>query len=142
MALFVGGMLVFRKTLFANSFHRGLTLLTLSTVTTTFAVRVMAWQLGLDIIKYYPIDLLLFAGSCAVIALQYLPRLWLLVPLMVGLSLLAAGWPQHGHHIANLGYTLLPIGFIYGWYLAANAKPELLGAATSGSHRPRRGRTS
>jgi hypothetical protein len=142
MALFVGGILVFRKTLFANSFHRGLTLLTLTTVTTVFATRVMAWQLGLDIIKYYPIDLLLFAGNCAVISLQYLPRLWPSVPLMLGLALLSAGLPQHGHRIANLGYTLLPIGFIYGWYLAANAKPELLGAATSGSHRPRRGRTS
>ena len=52
----------------------------------------------LEILKYYPIDLLLLAGICAAVSMLFLPRLWLFAPLMMAGSLASALWPQ----LANL----------------------------------------
>ncbi len=135
IAMFLGGIIAFHKTLFKNTFHRGLTLLTLSGVVTIFCCRAMMWHLGIPIVKYYPFDLLFFAGHCAAISLQYLPQLWMISPLLLGGALACAHWPQHGHTIANIGYTLLPLGFIYGWYLTGTRAPALV-PGTQSDERP------
>ena len=124
VVLFVSGLIAYRKSLLANAFHRGLILLTLSLMVMVFCVRGMAWRLGIEILKYYPIDLLLLAGICAAVSMLFLPRLWLFAPLMMAGSLASALWPQLAPMIANAAYTLSPIGFIYGWYLVSNRAPE------------------
>lgn len=124
VVLIVSALIVYRKSLLANAFHRGLTLLTLSLMVMVFCVRGMAWRLEIEILKYYPIDLLLLAGICAAVSILFLPRLWPFAPLMVAGSFASALWPQLAPKIANAAYTISPLGFIYGWYLVSNKIPE------------------
>jgi hypothetical protein len=117
--MFSSVVIFFRKTLFSNAFHRGLTLVTLINMSTLFLIRAMAWNLGIPILQYYPMDLLSLGGSCALLSLMFLPRLWVVLPAMLAAAMSCARWPQHGHIIANLIYTLVPLIFIYGWYLVS-----------------------
>lgn len=106
----------YRRSLFNNSFHRGLTLFALCGAVILFSIRAMAWHLGIDILRYYPLDLLFLAGTFALFALQYMPPLWGFVALFIPAALAAAHWPQYAHFIANFIYVTIPLGFIYSWF--------------------------
>ncbi len=118
--MFVAIITTYRKSLLSNSFHRGLTLLTLSCVIIQFSMRLMAWHLGIDILKYYPLDLLLLAGTFLLYAVQYMSSLWGFVALPVVCALAAAHWPKYAHLLSNLVYTMVPMAFIYSWFALSN----------------------
>ena len=113
--IYAAGMVVFRRTLLANAFHRGLMQLTFCGVLSIFGARLVAWRGGLDVQKYVPVDLMIICGLVGAIAQFYLPRFWVLVPgLLVG-SWATLHWPAYCFEIANSSYVLLPLFFILGW---------------------------
>ena len=114
----------YRKSLFNNSFHRGLTLLTLSCVMILFSMRAMAWHLGIDALKYYPLDLLLLAGTFVLYAVQYMPTLWGFVAIIITAALASAHWPQYAQQILHSVYIMVPLGFIHSWFSIANRPRE------------------
>jgi serine/threonine protein kinase len=115
LALFSVGMLVFRRSLLANEFHRGLTHLAFWGVLSILGTRWVAWRSGIPVEKYVPVDLMLFFGLTTTIALHYLPRFWLLAPCLLAASFTALLWPAHSFQIAILCYTIVPLFFILGW---------------------------
>lgn len=123
MLMLASATLAYRKSLLNNSFHRGLTRLALVCVGTMLGVRAMAWHMGLDILLYYPVDLILMAGTFALYASHFLPRLWGAVAILVAAALASAHWPQRAHQIANLMYICVPFAVIHSWYLRAMHTP-------------------
>lgn len=113
--MFALAMIVFRRTLLGNAFHRGLVTMSFWGVSSILGARLMAWAAGIPIAGYLPIDLMHFCCLCSAIALFFLPRLWLTVPALVVGALGALHWPAYCFEIANVSYTLLPLFFIASW---------------------------
>ena len=120
VALFGVGMLVFRRSLLANDFHRGLTRISFICVCTLFLTRLMAAVVHIEIQKYLAVDLMFFAGVTALLATYYFQRFWILFPCVVLCSFLTAFFPAYSFEIANVSYTLLPFFFISGWSAVAS----------------------
>jgi hypothetical protein len=108
-------MIGMRRTLLANAFHRGLSLLTLSGCLSLLGIRLLALYMHLSIESLYPIDLMAMAGILAGVSLQYLPKLLWMLPGFVGAAMAAAYFPQRAESISIAAYTALPFVFIYTW---------------------------
>lgn len=114
------GMSWFRRTLLANTFHRGLSQQVLIGVLTLLGVRVIALQQKLDLLTLYPLDLMVFAGVIGSVAWQFLSSLRWMVAVLLAACLGTLGLPNYASEIAALTYTLVPLAFIYSWF---NEKP-------------------
>ncbi len=113
--MFALAMIVYRRTLLGNAFHRGLVTMSFCGVLSILGARLMAWAAGVPIESYLPLDLMHFCCLGSAIAVCYLPRLWLLMPALFASALAALHWPAHCFEIANVSYTLLPLFFIASW---------------------------
>ena len=93
--MFALAMIVYRRTLLTNAFHRGLVTMSFCGVLSILGARLMAWAAGVPIESYLPIDLMHFCCLGSAIAVCYLPRFWLLMPALFASALAALHWPAH-----------------------------------------------
>ncbi len=121
LVVFVFAM-AFRRSLFVHSFHRSISVIVLIGLSTWTAIRGLCLQLQIDVLKLIPIDLMLLGGFHAIIAYQYLVRLWWLVGFLIAGSLLAALRPQNAEQVAVLAYTIWPLLLVYSWESAADRR--------------------
>jgi len=127
-AIHVGAM-VFRRSLLANAFHRGLARLMQIAMGTVLGVRCLGLALNLDIAVLVPIDLMVMGGGIAAVAYQYLPAAWWLAAGLIAASPATVLWPQYALQIGNAGYLLLPIGITYLWSQAGSNRSRPSAAA-------------
>lgn len=111
----------FRRTLMANSFHRGLVLLGITSVAQVVAVRFVSWRLGLPTPAMLAVDAMVAAGGVVVIAQQYLPFMWGLAVFLGATSVANLFLPNHAFELSMTTHLVVLLALPYAWARAARS---------------------
>jgi tRNA A-37 threonylcarbamoyl transferase component Bud32 len=122
VALFALCAVVFRKTLLANAFHRGMTILIIIGLSTDLIYRIIAVRLGIAMPQFLIIDLVVMGGFVANLTMTHLRSLWWLSFCMFAAAFCAMSFPEKALRLAMLVYSLLPFAFVLGWQQTASRK--------------------
>ena len=121
-----------RRTLRANPFHRSLWLITLVTVLQNLAQRLLGLALDIPVLRLFPFEMVVFAGSGAIMALTV--NRWLLLvsvlPIVAGLLSVAG---VVSHRILSLVYPAVLLALVIGWRRAARGLQTRHADRASGS---------
>ncbi len=107
-----------RRTLRANPFHRNLWLITLVTVLQNLAQRLLGLALDIPSLRLFPFEMVVFAGSGAIMALTVNRWLLLVSVLPIGAILLSAAGVV-SHRVLSLVYPAVLLVLVIGWRRAA-----------------------
>lgn len=125
LASFVVAAFLFRRTLMANSFHRGLAFLGITVLAQVVAVRTICWRLGLSPAFMLTVDAMVATGGVAVLAQQYLPWMWVLAVLLCGNSVANLFLPEHAVTLSFAADFLVLVASPYAWARAARSGDSL-----------------
>lgn len=121
LASAIVALLFFRRTLMANSFHRGLVLLGITCVAQVVAVRCISWRLGLQLPAMLAVDTMVAAGGVAIIAQQYLPFMWGLAVFLCATSVANLLLPDYALALSLITHLVVLFALPYAWARAARS---------------------
>lgn len=107
-----------RRTLRTNSFHRSLWLITLVTVLQNLAQRLLGLALDIPTMRLFPFEMVVFAGSGAIMGLT-INRWLLLVSVPPILASMFSAADLVSHRVLALAYPAVLLVLVIAWWRAA-----------------------
>lgn len=120
-AVLLGGLWQ-RRTLRANPFHRNLWYIIVVTVGQNLAQRLLGVALGIPTLRLFPFEMVVFAGSAALMSLIMSRSLAIVAVLPLVAGLLSAA-DLVSHRVLSLVYPATLLVLVLGWRRAAQALP-------------------